>query len=140
MFDQNPIVVIDDDEDDLDIFKHALDSLNRSNQVIWLHNAEQVMEFLVEASPKPFIIFCDINMPKINGIELKKKIDDHPTLKKKCIPFVFYTTSSDPQTVDKAYSELFVQGFFRKDFDPQVIKESLRIILEYWRVCKCPSF
>jgi CheY-like chemotaxis protein len=134
-----PILIIDDDADDLEILKYALDDLELPNEVVWLHNAAEVLHYLSDTTVQPFIIFCDINMPKVNGIMLKKELDKDPVLRKKSIPFIFYTTTADPYIVDSAYSELTVQGFFEKGFDSLHIRDTIKTIMDYWKLCLHPS-
>lgn len=134
-----PILIIDDDPDDFEILKYAFDDLKVQNEIVWLQNAEDVIRFLAGSTGKPFIIFCDINMPKVNGIMLKKELDQNPVLRKKSIPFIFYTTTADPFIVDSAYSELTVQGFFEKGFDSMGIRNTIKTIMDYWKLCLHPS-
>lgn len=135
-----PILIIEDDIDDLDILKYTFSDLKIPNEILWLQDVEEVISYLKSAPVKPFIIFCDVNMPKVNGIMLKKRLDDDPILRKKSIPFVFYSTSVDPIIVDKAYSELTVQGFFKKGHDSTTITHTVRVIMDYWTLCVHPGY
>ena len=85
------------------------------------------------------IIFLDINMPKINGIELKDKIQTNENLKLKCIPYLFFTTSANQQHVIDAYSKS-VQGFFVKPFDFDRLTIVIKKIVEYWQECESPNY
>jgi CheY-like chemotaxis protein len=58
------------------------------------------------------MILSDINMPVMNGISFKREIDSDEILKRKCIPFVFISTS--PLPLMKQISDLSIQGFFEK--------------------------
>ena len=59
-------------------------------------------------------------------------------LRKKAIPFVFYTTSVDKTDVDEAY-QMMVQGYFQKEIKMDAIKQTLKIILDYWHICRHPN-
>src|SRR5690606_28530582 len=109
-----PILLIEDDIDDINVFKDALNALGYNNQLIWYDNADDAMEYLESTDDSVFIVFSDINLPGMNGLEFKKKIDSVPHLRIKSIPFVFYSTSARQQDIDKAYSEMTIQGFFKK--------------------------
>ena len=136
---ESPIVVIDDDADDYEILKGAIWHINIQNDVVWLQATEYVIEYLLKMPVQPFIIFCDINMPKMNGLALKQQIDDNTILRRKSIPFIFYSTRSDKDFVDKAYKELNIQGFFRKGTEIQDIYRTLKLIIEYWDTCIHPN-
>ena len=135
-----PILIIDDDVDDVDILKYTFSDLGFYNEIVWLQDVEEVINYLKRADVKPFLIFCDVNMPKVNGIILKKKLDDDPVLRKKSIPFIFYSTSIDPMIIDKAYTELTVQGFFKKGNDSLGIHNTIKIIMDYWTLCVHPGY
>ena len=134
-----PILIIDDDIDDTYFLRTAIEELNTPNEIICLSNSHDVMDLLRTIPTQPFVIFCDINMPKMNGLELKKKIDADPVLRRKSIPFIFYSTSATGSLVEKAYFEVTIQGFFEKGFNSTEIRETVKIILDYWRICKHPN-
>ncbi len=134
-----PIILIEDDEDDQKIFSEIVGTLKIKNKMHWFTNALDAYAYLQESNEQPFIIFCDMNLPKQTGIEFKKKLDDHPVLRKKSIPFLFYTTSVSPAAVTKAYTDMTVQGFFEKPGNYKEMENLLRIIFSYWQVCKHPN-
>src|ERR1043165_7529210 len=109
-----PIILIDDDEDDKDIFLEILRELQIPNPVIWFQKCDEAFTYLIETTEQPFIIFCDLNLPGLSGIECKRRIDKDINLRKKSIPFVFFSTTTDQRTVNEAYTEMTVQGFFQK--------------------------
>ena len=134
-----PIILIDDDADDGDIFEMVIRELKIPNELIRFEDCEQALSFLTETKLTPMIIFSDINLPGFNGLEFKAHIDSDQLLRKKSIPFVFYSTSDDQEIVNKAYMELNTQGFFKKGSDIQKIKQTIKLILEYWVECKHPN-
>lgn len=87
----------------------------------------------------PFLILCDINLPAINGCEFKEQIDQDEQLKRKSIPFVFFSTASDKETINKAYSKLTVQGYFEKQHSYAETKNILSCVISYWALCKHPD-
>jgi response regulator RpfG family c-di-GMP phosphodiesterase len=113
--------------------------LNIPNRVIWFGSAKDAFNYLKETIEQPFIIFSDVNLPGENGIEFKRRIDNDKGLREKSIPFVIYSTSADRRIVNEAYIQLTVQGFFKKGNSYQEIKNHVRIIFEYWQICKHPN-
>lgn len=134
-----PILIIEDDADDKKMFEDVLKSLNYSNKLVWYDNSEEALDYLETTTESLFIIFSDINIPGRNGLDLKKQIDSNPELRKKSIPFVFYSTSAQQQDINEAYSKMTVQGFFKKGRDYKEMKETISLILEYWKACKHPN-
>ncbi len=133
-----PIIVIDDDQDDQGFFREAFEVLNYENEIIYFDDGESALDFLLKEPIKPFLILSDINMPKLNGMELKEKIQINEKLRMKCIPYLFFTTSSNHQHVIDAYSKS-VQGFFIKPGSIKQLTTIIQKIIEYWRVCESPN-
>jgi len=134
----NPIILIDDDQDDLELFTEALNDLNIGNEVIAFDNGYDALEYLKHSERQPLFILCDINMPKINGLDLRQMIYDDEVLRQKSIPFLFLSTADDQFFVDKAYN-LSVQGYFKKPVFIKEIKEILMSIIIYWRYSHHPN-
>jgi CheY-like chemotaxis protein len=134
-----PIVLIEDDTDDKEILEMILQDLDITNPLLWFSNGPDAFEYLKTTTEQPFLILSDVNLPGMSGIEFKKKVDDHPELRKKCIPFVLYSTSVDKKTVEDAYTKMTVQGFFKKNSAYDDIKNTIRIIHEYWTYCRHPN-
>ena len=134
-----PIVIIEDDIDDQNFFQEAFKSLNYPNDVIFFWDGDTAIKYLTETEVEPFIIFSDINMPILNGIELREKIHQNDQLRLKSLPFLFFSTSADQRHVVDAYSKS-VQGYFIKPSSFPDLKETLKVILEYWLKCVSPNY
>jgi CheY-like chemotaxis protein len=133
-----PILLIDDDQEDLEIFEEAFKSLDVDNEIVTFSNAELALEHLQTSSQQYLFILCDINMPRVNGLELRQAIYDDEILRQRSIPFLFFSTANDRIFVDKAY-DLSVQGFFRKPFLQDELKDMLRAIITYWQYSYHPN-
>jgi CheY-like chemotaxis protein len=134
-----PIVVIEDDTDDLDLLKEALKETQIENELICFGNGPDAYDYLKTTTQQPFLILCDVNLPRQNGIEFKAQMDADPQLRQKSIPFIFYSTYVSQYAVNEAYKTLTVQGFFQKNDTYQEFKEVIRIMIEYWKLCKHPN-
>ncbi|RZK66549.1 MAG: response regulator [Pedobacter sp.] len=134
-----PILLIEDDIDDKELFEQALKDLGIPNKLIWHQSPEDGFDFLSATELPVFLIFCDINMPLLNGLDFKRSIDNDPSLRQKSIPFVFYSTSANQRDVNDAYTHLAVQGFFKKKTDYSAMKDQIKLIVDYWSVCIHPN-
>src|SRR6478752_1110473 len=134
-----PIVIIEDDIDDRDILTDIFRELNYDNKLIFFSDSVQALAYLTETDIEPFIVFSDINMPKLNGMELREKIHNNEDLRMKCTPYLFFSTSSEQQHVIDAYSKS-VQGFFVKPHSFPELKRTLTIIIDYWKECVSPNY
>ena len=134
----DPIIIVDDDTDDHYIFKEIADRLKLENEVKFFRNGKEVLTYLETTKDKPFIIFCDLNMPHMDGLELRRTINNEEHLRRKSIPFIFFTTAASKAQIREAY-DLTVQGFFLKESSFIETELTFRLILEYWDKCKHPN-
>lgn len=134
-----PIIIIEDDLDDQEILTDVFNDLEYKNEIIFFADGEAALEYLVATEVKPFIIFSDINMPKLNGMELREKIHQNEDLRLKSIPYLFFSTTAEQKHVIDAYSKS-VQGFFVKPADYNEIKKIIKSIVSYWELCVSPNY
>lgn len=134
-----PIIIVEDDVDDKDILEEIIHTLEVPNKLIWFNNCMSAFDYLKTTIDQPFLIFSDVNMPRESGVEFKKRIDADHELRRKSIPFVFYSTSADQKTVNEAYTKMTVQGFFKKSHDYDEIMHNIKVIIDYWKICKHPN-
>lgn len=133
-----PVILIDDDSDECEILADVFRRKAIANQLICFATGQEALEYLRTTTDKPFLILCDINMPVMSGIDLKKHIQADEYLRRKSIPFVFYTTSATMYAVNEAY-EMSVQGFFEKEYSGVNIDRLISCVYEYWQWCRHPN-
>src|SRR5688500_10079001 len=133
-----PIIVIEDDIDDQEMLVEIFKKLGYENKIIYFIDGNEALEFLNQTDVQPFLILSDINMPRINGFELRNKVFTNEQLQTKCIPYLFFTTGANKKAVIDAYA-LSVQGFFLKPNSMEGLEETIRRIIEYWQECIAPS-
>ncbi len=134
-----PIIVIEDDRDDQELLNTVFKELTFNNEIIFFGEGEEALDYLVKSAVEPFLILSDINMPRLNGIELREKIHTNEDLRIKCIPYLFFSTSAEQKFVVDAYSKS-VQGFFVKPNSFDKLKRTIKIIIEYWQECESPNY
>ena len=135
---KNEIIVIDDDQDDGAIIHQACKELNICNDVKIFTSSKNAFDYILTLTKKPFFILCDINMPVINGLELRKKINEVERLRLIAIPFLFWSTAGNESLVKEAYS-LHIQGFFKKPDSLIEVKTMVETIMTYWDYVDSPS-
>lgn len=134
-----PIIIIEDDLDDQELLSDVFLSLKYPNEVIFFSEGEEALKYLTETLIEPFIIFSDINMPRLSGMELRNKIHENEDLRIKSIPYLFFSTSAEQSYIIDAYSKS-IQGFFVKPSDYSEIKDTIHIIVQYWLKCVSPNY
>lgn len=133
-----PIIIIEDDEDDQQFLKNVFTKLAYPNEVIFFSDGLEALAYLMKPSVIPFLILSDINMPKLDGLELRRKLKNDADLAIKCIPYLFFTTTGNQRAVIDAYSAS-AQGFFIKQYTMEKIEETISTIMKYWKMCETPN-
>lgn len=134
-----PIIIIEDDLDDQEMLSEVFRDLNYKNEIIYFVDGEAALTYLTDSDVEPFIIFSDINMPRLSGMELREKIHQNEDLRLKSIPYLFFSTSAEQRHVVNAYSKS-VQGFFVKPTNYKEIKDTISAIVTYWSKCVSPNY
>jgi CheY-like chemotaxis protein len=134
----NPIIVIDDDDEDLELITQAFEELRVTNELILFRSGASFLEFMKTTEQKVFFILCDINMSPVSGLELKRMIFEDERLRLKCIPFIFLSTSGASSAIMSAYS-FGVQGYFIKPNSFEGLKRRLQSIMSYWDDSQHPN-
>jgi len=94
------VLLVDDDPDEFQLFSSALNSRNKPVSLMQKENCNQMLDTI--RSWKPDLVFMDINMPGIDGIECLKLIrneDDFISL-----PVIMYSTSRNRFNIEEAYN------------------------------------
>ncbi|HVX28206.1 MAG TPA: response regulator [Parafilimonas sp.] len=124
-------LLIDDDTDDHEIFKLALDAIDSTILCVCLNRSMQAIEKLKsDRSFLPKIIFVDINMPVMNGVECLAEIKKIEHLKD--VPVVFYSTFADSEKISEM-KQLGAAEYFEKPADLDVLIHKLSSIFKTYK-------
>jgi CheY-like chemotaxis protein len=128
----------DDDEEDCELTRDALQDSRLANQMRFVGDGQELLDYLrrqgryADASldaPRPGIILLDLNMPKLDGREALAEIKADESLRR--IPVVILTTSSDESDVLRSYN-LGVNSFITKPVTFEGLVEVMRTWSRYW--------
>jgi len=109
---QNQLLfLVDDDMDDHEIFKSALEKVDADLTLLTATNGFEALDALAAAKTLPDYIFVDLNMPRMGGLQFLKEIKQKDALKN--IPVIIYSTSSNPVDIAKT-KELGAETFITK--------------------------
>ncbi|KOS05057.1 hypothetical protein AM493_02670 [Flavobacterium akiainvivens] len=129
------IIIVEDDPDDweilLEVFEHVLDGEGYDNRVVIFEEAPMAIDYLKECETEPYIIFSDINMPFMDGFELREQIANDPDLKDLFVPFVFLSTADEEDYEAKSIA-VGAQGHYVKPADLEKYKVLISEILKQW--------
>ena len=120
-------MLIDDDEDDQELFLEAIDDLAESVVIKVLDNAKTALQVLESKQLMADLIFLDLNMPIMDGQDFLRAIKKNETLKE--IPVIVLSTTSNPVTIKYA-KELGAKDFITKPSKFSDLKKILKSIIK----------
>ena len=129
------ILLVEDDEIDVKALRWAFDKLKIANPLVIAHDGVEAWEMLQDL-PRPYLIITDINMPRMNGIELLRKIRQSERCRDSIV-FVL-TTSNDEQDKIDAY-DLNVAGYMLKSDMGTSFTRAISLVENYWKVVEFPG-
>lgn len=122
------LYLIDDDNDDLDIFTEAVKIIDKSIVCLKSNNSETVLQsFKKHLAPVPDLIFLDLNMPLVSGKEFLSQIKSIEPYSK--VPVVIYSTSSYPGDI-KETKRLGAAYFLTKPYSMAELIKNLNELLK----------
>ncbi|MDT0643816.1 response regulator [Zunongwangia sp. F363] len=123
------ILFIEDDEIEVMKLMRTMNSLELKHNILEAQDGEQALEILNKKTRLPDIIFLDLNMPKMNGIEFLRILKNDETLR--YIPTVILTTSNNRKDVLECY-KIGIAGYLIKTLKYDDYVEKLKAAFEYW--------
>ena len=126
------ILHVEDNCADSDLLKEAFDCIGIEASVEVTHDAKKALNVLEEkigASGIPDIIVLDLNLPKMDGREMLKRLKEHPHLRR--IPVVILSTSNMEQDISFCYDN-YCNSYIVKPTRFEEYKRVAKSILEYW--------
>ncbi|HSV99088.1 MAG TPA: response regulator [Sedimentisphaerales bacterium] len=132
-----PVLLVEDDAIDTMTVRRAFRDLKLNNPLSYATNGEEALAYLRNpANATPCVILLDLNMPRMNGVELMKTVKADPALKK--IPIVVLTTSRDDRDIVESY-KLSAAGYIVKPVDYKKFVEAIKTIDVYWTISELPQ-
>jgi CheY-like chemotaxis protein len=136
------ILLVEDNDRDVELTLAALEQNNLANEVIVVRDGAEALDFLHNrgafanhGNGLPVVVFLDLKMPKVDGLEVLRQIKADPELKK--IPVVMLTSSREEQDLLRSY-ELGVNAYVVKPVDFQKFVESIRQLGFFWAIINEP--
>lgn len=119
------ILIADDDEDDRIFFKDALNEIKVKTTLALVNDGSQLMKYLNNPENRlPDVVFLDLNMPLLNGMECLTEI--RKNIRFRDLAIAIYSTSSSDENVEEAFV-LGANIYIKKPNDFLVLK----LILEH---------
>lgn len=137
------ILLVEDNTDDAELTIRQLKKHNMANNLVHVTDGEEALDFVfgtgkfagraIDYPPK--LVLLDIQMPKVNGIEVLKKIKADP--RTRIIPVVMLTSSKEDPDIQKCYA-LNANSYIVKPVDFEGFAQAIKTLGFYWLLLNQP--
>ncbi len=136
------ILLVEDDAKDVELTLTALEKFNLHNEVIVVNDGEEALDYLnrsgkfrLRQSDHPVVVFLDLKMPKVDGLEVLRQMKTNGELK--MIPVVVITSSREGPDIKKAYG-LGVNAYVVKPVDFLQFMDAVSQVGLFWTIVNEP--
>lgn len=132
---QKSILLVEDNPDDEALTLRALRKNNMLNEVSVVRDGQEALDYFfgekASANPAPTLMLLDLKLPKIDGLEVLRRIRAEP--RTALLPVVILTSSKEEQDIINGY-KLGANSYIRKPVDFNQFMEAIRQLGLYWLV------
>jgi two-component system response regulator len=136
----NPILLVDDNPDDVTFTLRAFKQNNISNRIVVATDGEQALQILLPEDAarqfQPALVLLDVKLPKVDGLEVLRRIRADP--RTQSLPVVVLTTSSEETDIITSY-RLGANSFVRKPVVFSDFLSAASMLGMYWLLVNQPA-
>src|SRR4051812_35729055 len=129
---EGPILLVEDNPDDVVLTLRAFAKNHIRNEIVVASDGEQALQLLLPAGGEPLrpaLMLLDISLPKIDGLEVLRRVRDHAVTAS--LPIVVLTTSNEERDIVESY-RLGANSFVRKPVVFDEFVEAVKVLGVYW--------
>jgi CheY-like chemotaxis protein len=137
---QVKILIAEDDDGHAELIREALEESGVHNPLIRFNNGEEAWNYLsnealsdINNQDHAFLLLLDINMPRMDGVEVLKRVKANPQLRS--IPVIMLTTTDDPREVEQCY-KIGCNIYITKPVDFSKFADTLRRLGLFMQIVK----
>jgi two-component system, response regulator len=138
------ILLVEDNPDDVDLTLRAFKQNNIYNKVIVARDGEEALDYLMgtgmyegrDGKDLPVVILLDLKLPKINGLEVLKRVRSNEITK--LLPVVILTSSLEDTDLINGY-KLGANSYIRKPVDFKQFIDAIKLLGLYWLIWNEPA-
>ena len=143
-FENVEILLVEDNPTDAELAIRALRKKNLANNLVWVRDGAEALDFIFckgqyqgRVNGTPRLILLDLKLPKVDGIEVLRKIKADPEAKS--VPVVMLTSSQEERDIVESY-KLGVNSYIVKPVDFEKFLDMVSQVGLYWSlVNKVPA-
>jgi CheY-like chemotaxis protein len=131
------ILLVEDNPSDIELTRRAFEKSRVTNDLIVVEDGQEALDYLfgtggaadAEAAPKPAIILLDLKLPRVDGLEVLRRIRANPKTRR--LPVVILTTSKEERDIAASY-DLGANSYIQKPVDFVRFAEAVEQLGLYW--------
>ncbi len=131
------LLLVEDNADDEALMLRAIKKANIKEEVVVVRDGAEAVRYLHDIGadqpqgngPLPRVVFLDLKLPRLDGLEVLRRIRDHPSTR--LLPVVILTTSGQEEDLHKSYA-LGASSFVRKPIDYSELIKVASHLVTYW--------
>jgi two-component system response regulator len=127
------ILLVDDNPDDVYLTLHAFRQNNILNEILVAHDGVEALDLLLPTGPdrpvRPAIVLLDINMPRMGGLEVLKRLRSDP--RTRSLPVIMLTTSTEDRDIAESYDG-GANSYVAKPVTSEQFLEAAKTLGVYW--------
>lgn len=135
------VVLAEDDPGHAQLVQRNLQRAGIANEIVHVCDGQQALDYIhrkgsyQHRSANPMLLLLDINMPRVDGVEVLRQVKQHELLSK--IPIIMLTTTDDPREIDRCY-ELGCNVYITKPVEYAALVEAVRRLGLLLQIVKLP--
>ncbi|HWZ94206.1 MAG TPA: response regulator [Opitutaceae bacterium] len=122
------ILIVEDDEGHAILIRQNLEGAGLENRIEHFRDGQAILDFFFDhrhQADETYLILLDIRMPKVDGIEVLRRLKAHPEFRK--LPVIMLTTTDDTREIERCH-QLGCSGYIQKPVDYDKFAEAIRRI------------
>jgi len=131
------ILLVEDNADDEALALRALTRSGFADSVMVVRDGAEALDFLFGTGPYegrdvsrlPLLILLDLKLPRVDGLELLRRIRSDPRTQPACV--VIFTSSGEERDIQRAY-EYHANSFVRKPVAFDSFANAVELLARYW--------
>lgn len=138
------ILIAEDNPDDVFLLKRALKRNGADANVFFVGDGQEAIDYLRGEPPYddrvlypfPSVVYTDLKMPRVGGLEVVKWLKEHPDCG--IIPIIVLTASQQDEDIQHAY-QLGANAYLVKPTTLDQLTEMIRVTVVFWKMCEKPK-
>jgi CheY-like chemotaxis protein len=142
MMELKRVLLVEDSPNDAELTRTALAESGLAHEVVWVRDGQEALDYLLRQGAYldrpgacPLVVLLDLKMPKVDGLQVLRRIKDDPELK--ALPVVMLTSSNEESDLARSYG-LGVNAYVVKPVDFPEFMEAIKELGLFWALVNQP--